>query len=137
MGTRELNGLLSVILTVFIVVIGAWVLNGLALQLYSGHVFTGHSLAVIDSVIFGTWYFVISWLLTRILKNKSRILFGIVGVLVSGILIATTDGSYSPQSPIMERALFWVEVNLCYLVAIPIFFISGWYSEYKVRKNAT
>ena len=134
---REFSSFLSIVLAVCITVIGAWVLNGLLVELYSGHTFRGHELVITDTAIFGMWYFIVSLFLIRIIKKRRKVLFGIAGALIAGTLVGTTEGWFAPELSLFEKILTWLEVYFNYLVALPIFFILGWYSEVKAKNNAT
>jgi hypothetical protein len=124
-----LHNLIVIAIGVFVTVLGAWVINGLFLIWFAGITFSGHSLAITETAIFGAWYLAVSASMAKFSKNINAALFGIAGFTIACILILSTEGWFDSSMSLAQKAVTWLEVYAPYLVAFPTFYIVGRFCE--------
>ncbi len=125
--------LLGILCTVF----GAWTINSLSFVFLGGNQFYEHNFTFINTIMFGTWYLVASFLLVTAYPNISihRMLF--IGVITSAILVLTTKYWSDPNFSLLSNLILWLDAYIHNLVAIPIFWLIGAKVSKEESANAT
>jgi hypothetical protein len=115
-------------------VLGAFIINGLLVYYFDGVTFKGHALFWLEITIFSCWYGLISFLVAKGLNNQKMKILLIIGVVITTVLLATSQAGYELGLSKIEHALVWLEVYAHYLIAIPVFYVVG---LFHVREHGT
>ena len=106
-------------------ILGAFILSSLLVYFFEGVTFKGQTLFWLEITIYSSWYCLIAFLVAKWLNNPKMPILITIGIVITAVLLATSQVGYGLGLSKIERTLIWFEVYAHYLVAIPVFYTVG------------